>query len=129
MQILKNVIKSNKFQLNKVEGILKNKDEYPLYPNALNGITFYSDIIKYLESKYSNIINNNLFCEKRWPEYILKSNDRSEKDNLKRIFRIKASKYFYFNKNLYINKNNDMDKLNDHIFNYILYFIKIMCYY
>jgi hypothetical protein len=40
IQILKNVIKSNNYQLNKGKGILKNKDEFPFYPKALNGLHF-----------------------------------------------------------------------------------------
>ena len=73
----------------------KNINDYPIYPNIHNRDTFYTDMINYFKSSYNNIANNLYSNKKIWPNYINNIQNKKIKDNHKRIYRIKESKYFF----------------------------------
>ena len=93
----------------------KTENDYPYYPDYNNGDFFYIDIINYLKSNIENLKSNNNNAKKIWPKFIEDIKDTKNRDNKKRLFRIKAGKYIYFKDTLYVNKNLDYFIINNKI--------------
>ena len=99
---------------------LKTKNDYPYYPGYSNGDYFYKEVIEYIKSTITNFKNNKQNSQKSWPKFIEDIKDIKIRENKKRMFRMKASKYIYYNNNLYVNKSIDHDEINNRIFSSII---------
>ena len=110
----------NLFKYSKNNFLIKTKNDYPFYPGNNNGDTFYKDIIEYIKSTIVNLKKNSNNTKKTWPKYIENLKDTKTRDNKKRLFRLKASKYIYYKNSLYINKNDDHIEMNNKLISLIV---------
>ena len=100
--------------------LMKAKKDYQFYPGYNNGEIFYKDISEYLKSTITNLKNNNNNTKKCWPKFIEEIKGNKDRENKKRLFRLKSSKFIYFKDTLYIKKNVDYTELNNNIISLII---------